>query len=249
MTQLGFQPEWPAPARVGSFITYRQPGHSQGVYAQNNLASHVGDASAAVAANRDDLIQYLTLPQQPLWLRQVHGTRVVDAAEVNAPPIEADGAFCTAPGTICAVLTADCLPILLCDSKGTQVAAVHGGWRGLAKGIISAALQHFKGPRTDLLAYLGPAISASVYEVGEEVVAAFANLPGNIASCAQANSQRPGHYFLDLYAVAWLQLQDCGINAIYGGNRCSYREKSYFYSYRRDGQTGRMASLIWLKDK
>ena len=243
-SHLGFRPDWPLPDNVESFISYRSGGCSQASYASNNLATHVDDDPQAVAANRNTLCQTLGLGQPPLWLQQVHGQRVVD---VHSPPnTEADGAVSDLPGIACAVLTADCLPILLCNKSGTQVAAVHGGWRSLSQGIVENAIAKFQDSGTEIMAFLGPAISATVYEVGPEVANAFSGLTADRSLYVQPNTQRQGHYFLDLYAVARLQLQRLGVNAIYGGDRCCYRERDYFFSYRRDGVTGRMASLIWL---
>jgi len=248
-TELGFTPDWPTPTRVKSFITYRTGGHSCGNFQSNNLAAHVEDDPALVAANRTTLSQFIQLTGQPLWLTQVHGNRVVDLAEIRGTDspasIKADGATSRESGVVCAVLTADCLPILLCDSIGSQVAAVHGGWRGLAQGIVAEAVAQFT-PGSSLMAYLGPAISQDAYEIGDEVVSAFSPLNEEPDRFARANPQRPGHYFLDLYEIAKIQLRQQGVAAIFGGDRCCYGETEKFYSYRRDGQTGRMASLIWL---
>lgn len=242
--ELGFVPHWPVPANVHCFISYRSGGVSLGPYASNNLAAHVGDDEKAVENNRRFLRETLQLPNSPLWMTQVHGKCVVDAGSPQG--VEADGSISKQVGNVCAVLTADCLPILLCDRVGRQVAAVHGGWRGLAGGIIAEAICQFAGSPTELMAFLGPAISANVYEVGQEVVGAFAGLPGDVSDYAKVNGEKPDRYFLDLYSVAKLQLHALGVTAVYGGDRCSYTEKDFFYSYRRDGQCGRMASLIWL---
>jgi hypothetical protein len=211
-------------------------------YASNNLATHVGDDLQTVALNRQQLQAQLGIAE-PLWLSQIHGHKVVD---VHSPQnIEADGSISSSPGAVCAVLTADCLPVLLYDKAGTEVAAIHCGWRGLAQGIIGQAVSRFNCSANAVSAYLGPAISARAYEVGEEVVSAFANFQTD--KIATVNQQNPGHFFLDLYAVARLQLQALGVSAIYGGDHCCFSEEERFYSYRRDGQTGRMASLIWLQ--
>lgn len=243
---LGYIPEWPLPANVGAFVSYRSGGRSEGPYCSNNLGTHVGDDSAAVAFNRDQLNQHLGI-KRPYWLEQVHGTRVVKVAEADHRP-QADASIGDRPGEVCAVLTADCLPLLICDRYGYQVAAVHCGWRGLADGIIARALAAFSVQAQDILTYMGPAISSRHYEVGEEVRDALASTVAvQSDSFSHAVSGKPGHYLLDLYAVARAQLTEAGVHQIFGGGRCSFAEADAFFSYRRDGVTGRMASLIWLK--
>lgn len=237
-------PDWPAPPQVRALITTRAGGASRGVYAGLNLGLNSGDDVDAVAQNRASLRQWL--PAEPLWLRQVHGTSVVDAVAVDASP-EADAAFARRPGTICAALTADCLPLLLCDAAGTTVAAVHAGWRGLCAGVIEQALLAMDLAPQSLLAYLGPAIGPEAYEVGAEVRDAFvvADPKGDAGSAFVTG--KPGKFYADLYALARRRLARSGVAQIYGGSYCTYTERERFYSYRRDGATGRMASLIWME--
>jgi YfiH family protein len=179
------------------------------------------------------------LPDEPIWLRQVHGTRVVDADARPALP-EADAAVARRAGTVCAVRMADCMPVLLCDSDATVVAAAHAGWRGLSAGVIEAALAALRVPASKVLAWLGPAIGPEAYEVGEEVRRAFAGFE------AAFEPTRPGHWRLDLYAVARERLQRAGVKEIHGGGYCTYRESERFFSYRRERAPERMAALIWL---
>ena len=237
-------PDWPAPPRVRALITTRTGGTSRGAYAGLNLGLHSGDDAEAVARNREQLRQWL--PSEPLWLRQVQGTAVVEADTTPGSP-EADAALARRPGQVCAALTADCLPLLVCDEAGTTVAAVHAGWRGLCSGVIEQTLQAMKLPAQTLLAYLGPAIGPQAYEVGAEVRAAFiASDPEGGAESAFAPGD-PGKFYADLYALARRRLVRGGVTRIYGGGYCTYAESERFYSYRRDGTTGRMASLIWIE--
>ena len=237
-------PEWPARETIGALTTTRRGGHGPGPYGGFNLALHVGDDPEAVLANRGALVSRLGLPRSPRWLHQVHGSRVIDAADAGAAP-EADGAWTSVPGVACAVLTADCLPILLCDRAGTRVAALHCGWRGIAKGVIAAGIAALAHPPDGLLAWLGPAIGAGRYEVDGVVRDAFT---GSSADLAEAfTPSQPGHWHLDLYRAARLRLGTLGVRAVYGGGYCTHAEPDRFYSHRRDGTTGRMASLIWVR--
>ncbi len=237
------EPDWPAPPQVRALTTTRQGGCSAPPYAGWNLASHVGDNPQAVACNRALLRERLALPAEPLWLQQVHGCTV---AESGASPQgwEADAAYAALPGRVCAVLTADCLPVLLCDREGMQVAAVHAGWRGLAAGVIEAALDRFTGSGSDILAWLGPAIGPKAFEVGDEVCDAF--LRHDPAAQAAFVATRPGHWLADIYRLARQRLQARGVGFVGGGNYCTVSDPGRFFSYRRDGRTGRMASLIWI---
>jgi hypothetical protein len=209
-----------------------------------NPADHVGDAAPAVAANRLRLQQHLGLPDELYWLQQVHGTRVVDAADgiVNA---EADAIIARSTGRVCAVLTADCLPVLFCDRAGNEVAAAHAGWRGLAAGVLEQTVASLHAPGEELLAWLGPAISAAAYVVGEEVRSAFVTRDARMAEAFRPAAG--GGWQADLYTLARQRLSSCGVTAVYGGDFCTYSEPERFYSYRRDGVTGRMASLVWLE--
>ncbi len=235
-------PDWPAPAKVRALITTRAGGASSGAYAGLNLGMGSGDNLEDVAHNRASLAQWL--PAEPLWLRQVHGTGVIDADSADGTP-EADAAVAHREGKVCAVLTADCLPILLCDKNGTVVAAAHAGWRGLRAGVIERTLRAMNRPAEALLAYLGPAIGPEAYEVGMEVRAAF--LAADPRSDAAFAPGKPGKYYADLYTLARQRLARSGVVRVFGGGYCTYTERERFYSYRRDGDTGRMASLIWLE--
>lgn len=241
-------PNWPAPKPVRALSTTRNGGHSAAPYASFNLSDYVGDVPAAVAMNRAQLQAQAGLPAEPRWLRQVHGTHVlyldILAAETAVPP-EADAAITTSGGVVCAVQTADCLPVLLCDLAGTRVGAVHAGWRGLANGVIEAALAYLDTPAAQILAWLGPAIGADAFEVGDDVRDAFMNAAAEASDCFRAYA--PGKWYADLYALARLRLKRAGITRIYGGGWCTYGDAQEFFSYRRDGVTGRMATLIWLE--
>ena len=236
-------PDWPAPANVRAAVTTRAGGVSHAPYDSFNVATHVGDDPAAVRANRARLRTALALPAEPLWLKQVHGVAVVDAAQGGAEP-QADGAFAAQPGAVCVVLTADCLPVLLCNRAGTKVAALHAGWRGLAGGVIEAGVKAMGVPANELLVWLGPAIGPASFEVGPEVRAAFVQHDAQAALAFRA--AREGKYLADLYQLARLRLQRLGVAAVYGGGFCTVTDSARFFSYRRDGVTGRMASLIWL---
>jgi polyphenol oxidase len=234
-------PNWPAPSSVRAAFTLRQPGGlSAGPYHSFNLALHVGDDPNRVAANRAALAQQLALPSAPLWLEQVHGARAVSFAEARQDA-RADGIYSNTAGEVCAVMTADCLPVLFCRRDGQAVAAAHAGWRGLAAGILEATAARLGAG--EILAWLGPAIGASAFEVGEEVRAVFC--AHDSTAVAAFTPARPGHYWCDIYLLARQRLRRVGINAIYGGDLCTFSDAQRFYSYRRDGVCGRMAALIW----
>lgn len=212
-------------------------------YDSLNLGDHVGDDPRAVAENRARLRNVLSLPAEPCWLQQVHGSCAVDAA-AQALPCQADAAYTDQSGVVCAVLTADCLPLLLCDRAGTRVAAVHAGWRGLASGVIERALEGFAASGNELMAWLGPAIGPRAFEVGDAVRAEF--VAHATAATAAFQAGRAGHWYADLYTLARQRLAARGVTAVYGGDHCTFSDAARFYSFRRDGVTGRMASLIWL---
>ncbi|MBK1693405.1 hypothetical protein CKO09_01435 [Chromatium weissei] len=242
------QPDWPAPPNVRAFSTTRSGGVSSGVFASLNLADHVGDAPADVVANRARLRTELNLPAEPCWLRQVHGCTIVTASAAHQN-CEADGVLARQAGAVCAVMTADCLPLLLCDVHGTSVAAVHAGWRGLANGVIEAAVTLLALPPQQILVWLGPAIGATAFEVGAEVREQFMTDDSAAALAFQtvtATSVTPPRWRANLFLLARQRLQRLGIEQIYGGNDCTFSQPDRFFSYRRDGVTGRMASLIWL---
>lgn len=239
--------DWPAPSNVRAGTTLREGGVSQGAFASFNLGAHVGDAPAAVAENRRRLVTELGLPREPQWLNQVHGVAVLEAPA--AASVCADAVVAHLPQQVCAVLTADCLPVLFCDTAGERIAAAHAGWRGLAAGVLEATLDRLAVPADQVLAWLGPAIGPAHFEVGDEVRAAFLAHHGE-AAAAFRPARRPGHWYADLYALARLRLQARNVTCIYGGNHCTYDEAEQFYSYRRDGgTTGRMASLVWRLDE
>ncbi len=242
-TENFLRPDWPAPAHVHAVSTTRGGGISQMPYDSLNLGDHVGDDSRAVVENRARLRNFLSLPAEPCWLQQVHGNCAVNAA-LQARPCQADAAYTDRSGVVCAVLTADCLPLLLCDRAGTCVAAIHAGWRGLANGVIERALESFSAPGSELMAWLGPAIGPQAFEVGDEVRAEFVAHDAAAANAFQP--ARAGHWYADLYALARQRLAGRAVSAVYGGDHCTYTDAARFYSYRRDGSTGRMASLIWL---
>lgn len=237
-------PDWPAPASVRAVCSTRVGGVSQTPYESLNLGDHVGDAAGAVVSNRSALRRALQLPAEPCWLEQVHGSCAVDVA-VQTLPCQADAAYTDQAGVVCAVLTADCLPLLLCDRAGTRVAAVHAGWRGLAGGVIERAVESFTVPGSELLAWLGPAIGPRAFEVGDEVRAEF--IAHDAAAVSAFNAARAGHWYADLYLLARQRLATRAVSAVYGGEHCTYTDAQRFFSYRRDGSTGRMASLIWLE--
>lgn len=232
-------PEWPAPPGVRAASLLRTGGFSQGPYAELNLGDHVGDAADLVRRNRQSVRDALALPSEPVWLRQVHGARVVEAE--GAAGLEADGAFTGAVGPVCAVMTADCLPVLLCSVDGDCVAAVHGGWRGLAAGILESAVTAMGTRR--LMAWLGPAIGPEAFEVGKEVRDTF--LASDAELAAAFRTVGDGKWLADIYAIARRQLHAVGVDDCYGGGHCTYGDPDRFFSYRRDGITGRMATLIW----
>jgi YfiH family protein len=226
--------------------TLRTGGVSAGPYASLNLAQHVGDDPTRVAENRRRLARVLALPAEPLWLTQVHGCDIADV-QSDTVGCTADAAFADRPDSVCAVLTADCLPVLITNRAGSRVAAVHAGWRGLVGGVIEAALSRFSDPPSDLLAWLGPAIGPQAFEVGAEVQEAFVALDSGADGCFSPN--RPGHWLADIYALARRRLAAAGIGFVGGGEYCTVTDATRFYSYRRDGVTGRMASLIWIDSR
>ena len=245
MTDAWLFPDWPAPRGVRAAVTTRGgPGVSAGPYARLNLGRHSGDAPTAVASNREVLQQALGLPAAPRWLRQVHGTVVAELGPLpSAEEPPADAAVSHLPGTVLAILTADCLPVLLCSADGAHIGAAHAGWRGLAGGVLEATVAAMHVPPAQLLAWLGPCIGAASYEVGEEVRAAFVADDGDAAGDFQPS--RAGHWQCDLAALARRRLRAAGVGSIHGGG-FDTRTDARFYSYRRDGAaSGRFASLIW----
>lgn len=233
--------DWPAPANIYTATTLRTGGVSQGEFSSLNPADHVNDKQQHVLANRQCIKDMLALPTDPAWLQQTHSAQVVCADLVTGRPEEADASYTAKNNIVCTVLTADCLPILLCDQQGTVVAAIHGGWRGLLNGIIENTL--VKMPDSEILAWLGPAIGAQCFEVGDDVRSAYINKSTQFAIAFK--KQVNGKYLADIYQIAKLLLNDGSVQKIYGGDYCTVTDKERFFSYRRDGQTGRMATLIW----
>lgn len=244
MTPGWIVPDWPAPANVHAFATTRQGGVSVAPYASFNLGDHVGDDPAAVAANREVLQNHL--PTSAVWLKQIHGSGIAQADRSAGVP-EADGSVAHQPGVVCAVLTADCLPVLLCDRAGTVVAAAHAGWRGLADGVVEAAVQAMAVDGGEILAWLGPAIGPRAFEVGGEVRQIFLTHDPAAAQAFVPQAGRMDKWLADIYLLARLRLARMGIKQVYGGNFCTFEDEEHFFSYRRDGVTGRMASLVWLE--
>lgn len=254
-------PDWPdAPANIGALATTRQGGVSTGPYDDGhgggglNLGLHVGDDPEAVRANRARL--QAELPGRPAWISQVHGVVVADAASVQpgAPVQVADASIASQPGVVCAVLTADCLPVLFADVDGTVVGAAHAGWRGLAAGVLGETVAAMRAAGAgEITAWLGPAIGPQQFEVGPEVLDSFlawARSPdeaGQVRAAFAPYPGRPGKQLADLFALARLFLAREGVSRVHGGSHCTMTERNTFYSYRRDGVTGRQATLIWLK--
>ncbi len=236
-------PDWPAPKNVRALQTTRNSGFSVAPYASFNLGDHVGDAPLAVERNRM-LLQPL-LPSEPVWLKQVHGTVVADAGQASCWP-QADACITSHSGAVCVVMTADCLPVLLCDEQGSVVGAAHAGWRGLCDGVIEQTVYAMNVVPPFLMAWLGPAIGPQAFEVGEEVRAAFvAQQPEAAAAFVPGVS---GKWYADIYQLARLRLHSLGITRIYGGELCTYTDYQRFFSYRRDGVTGRMGTFIWITE-
>ena len=239
------RPDWDLPAGVEAVLTTRAGGFSRGAFAGFNLADHVGDDPEAVASNRAWLCRALSVT--PLWLAQVHGTAVADADSAQGLP-QADAAVARGPARACAVLTADCLPVLLCDDAGSVVGAAHAGWRGLAAGVLEATVARMAVAPARLRAWLGPAIGAQAFEVGDEVRAAFvADDP--VAAAAFTPGREAGKWMADLERLARRRLHRAGVVRVAGGGVCTVSTPERFYSYRRDGVTGRFASLIWLQPR
>ena len=240
-------PDWPAPSAVKAYTTTRRSPVENYLnnnrYAGFNLATHVEDDPEVVKTNRETLKAVLNLPVEPLWLEQIHSDKVIEYS-VACVGAQADAIYAKDVNSVCVVQTADCLPVLLCNRAGTVVAAVHAGWRGLQQNIIRKTLAAMNVKNDDVLAWLGPAIGVDAYEVDEQVYSRFMNQELDYDSAFTPT--RPGHWLMDLYAIARIQLRAAGTNAIYGGGFCTFKDKERFYSFRRDGKTDRMASLIWL---
>ena len=243
-------PDWPAPANIHAATTLRTGGVSQAPYFSLNPATHVSDAAEQVRQNRQIIREMLDLPSEPVWLEQIHSNRAVKAVNPPYPPLQkggrgdlqqADASYSDEAGVVCAVMTADCLPLLICSTDGMQIAAIHAGWRGLLAGVISNTVVAMQ--QQDLLVWLGPAIGPDCFEVGTEVREAF--LEKSVAYSDAFKPQSNGKCLADIYRLARIELAALGITQVYGGTHCTMTEHERFYSYRRDSQTGRIATLIW----
>ena len=252
--EQALRPDWPAPKHVHTLVTTRVGGVSVSPYDSLNLGDHVGDDPQAVAANRDRLAAALgriAPVATAQWLTQVHGVTVLEAeldatSRAQSQP-KADAVTTTAKGLPVVVMTADCLPVFFCDRAGTRVAVAHAGWRGLCDGVLEATVATFTSS-SDVMAWLGPAIGPAAFEVGDEVRQAFLQHDPEASKAFQAKADKPGHWLADIYLLARQRLAALGVTEISGGGRCTYSEPAHFYSYRRDGKTGRMASVIWLSE-
>lgn len=233
-------PDWPAPGNIHTATTLRTGGVSQGEFASLNPAMHVGDNPDKVSQNRRILKSLLDLPSEPVWLTQTHSNHAIKASVKDVPP-QADASYTDQPGVVCVVMTADCLPLLVCSEDGKEIAAIHAGWRGLLDGIIDNTISALQSH--DLLVWLGPAIGPECFEVGDEVRNAF--VEKSVEYTPAFNQQGQGKWLADIYQLARINLATLGISKVYGGGFCTITDYEKFYSYRRDKVTGRMATLIW----
>ncbi|MDB4026902.1 peptidoglycan editing factor PgeF [Candidatus Thioglobus sp.] len=235
---------FPSNIKLLSTLRLIDGGHSKGNFANFNLALHVGDEQSSVLANRDLLLRHYNLPSAPVWINQTHSKMSVDADSTSSI-VNADASYSKKPGTVCGVLTADCLPVFICNKEGTTVGIAHAGWRGLVDGVIESLIESLDCNGEDLIAHLGPAISQLSFEVGGEVKSQYLSKNKNFRNCfAYLNNK----YYLDLYDAARVVLKSLGVASISGGDRCSYKESDQYFSYRRDGErSGRMAHLIWME--
>ncbi|QLB13641.1 hypothetical protein EV697_10585 [Bisgaardia hudsonensis] len=240
------QPNWLVPKNVHGFTTTREGGVSLSPYASFNLGEHVGDDKSAVKNNRTLLVEQFSLPQQPLYLNQIHSTKVV-TLPYDSTDLNVDAVYTNVANQVCLVMTADCLPVLLTNKQGNEVAAIHAGWRGLCDGILEETINYFQCPKNEIVVWLGPAISQRAFQVGDDVVTQFIEKDPQAEKCFIVDPKEKGKYLGDLYGIAKQRLNNLGISQIFGGEHCTYTEKELFFSYRRDGKTGRMASLIWFE--
>ena len=238
-------PNWPAPRGVRAISTTRAGGFSEGCYAGFNLGLHVGDRAQHVEQNRRLLREALRLPGEPCWLEQRHGTRVIRLPAARSEALRGDAAYTNVRGTVCAVQTADCLPVLFCDRQGSCVAVAHGGWRGLLDGVLENTVRALPVPASQLLCWLGPAIGPARFEVDAALRERFVGKVGDLAPAFTPG--RSGKCLADLYRIARILLAIQGVHAVTGGTHCTHTEGEKFFSYRRDGITGRQATLVWLQ--
>lgn len=239
-------PDWPVPKQIKAYSSTRLGGVSEGPYASLNLGGHVGDDIEAVEANRLRFAQQIKMPNSLRWLNQVHGIQTACLPSPLLGDIAADASYTKEVEQVCAVMTADCLPILFCNEAGSEVAACHAGWRGLCDGVIESCVAQFEKP-DQLMAWLGPAIGANAFEVGEEVRQAFIE-KNKEAESAFKPSHNQGKWLADIYLLAKQRLACLGVKQIFGGDYCTYEDDERFFSYRRDQQTGRLASVIWIEE-
>ena len=239
--------DWPAPAHIHAGTTLRSGGFSKPPYDQLNLGTHVHDEPSHVLANRERLVRDLKLPAEPVWLNQVHGNNIIQIdtqIDLELTDKVADGSYSKVANKVCVVMTADCLPLLMCDDEGTQVAAIHIGWQGFSKDIITAAIEKFTCPNEKIRAWLGPCISADYYEIDVPVYNAARKVFAGAEECFTETSV--GHWLMDLKQLVSKQLTTLQVGNIYTSPDCTYSEQTRFFSHRRDGTTGRIASLIWI---
>ncbi|OOF44325.1 peptidoglycan editing factor PgeF [Rodentibacter trehalosifermentans] len=239
-------PTWQAPSNIQAFTTTRAGGVSKAPFESFNLGDHVGDEKSAVKINRTLLVEKFRLPHAPLFLSQTHSTKVIRLPYCG-DNVEADAVYTNQPNQVCAVMTADCLPVLFTTKQGNEVAAAHAGWRGLCDGILEETVKCFHAAPQDIIAWLGPAIGPQAFQVGKEVVEQFMAVDPQAQKAFRSDPEQEEKYLGDLYQIATQRLNKLGITEIFGGKHCTFNEEKLFFSYRREGQTGRMASVIWFE--
>ena len=239
-------PNCNVPKNIHAFTTTREGGVSLMPYFSFNLGDHVGDNKSAVKTNRTLLVEKFGLPQTPIFLTQTHSTRVIQLP-YSGQNLEADAVYTNVPHQVCVVMTADCLPVLFTTTSGIEVAAAHAGWRGLCDGVLEETVKYFQAKPEDIIAWFGPAIGPTAFQVGIDVVKQFVEIDEKAKLAFQPDAIEEGKYLGNLYQIATQRLNNLGITQIYGGNHCTFNEKELFFSYRRDNQTGRMASVIWFE--
>lgn len=240
------EPDWPAPANVKAVVTTRCGQLSEGVFSGFNVATHVGDDVTQVEKNRRHLTDVLSLPSEPFWLTQEHTTKAIhwQGEKYDKPPV-ADASWVTKAKLVSCVMTADCLPLLVTNREGSMVSSIHAGWKGLLDGVVSDTILALPSAPQDLMVWVGPAISQPYFEVGDEVRQAFIQKHSEHQHFFQNIAEKPGKFLANLPGLVDFELKMLGVGAIYHSGLCSYAQDDLFYSYRRDGQTGRMASMIW----
>ncbi|MBF0751352.1 MULTISPECIES: peptidoglycan editing factor PgeF [unclassified Pasteurella] len=239
-------PKWQAPSNIHAFTTTRAGGVSQAPFASFNLGDHVGDEKSAVKTNRTLLVESFHLPHSPLFLTQTHSTNVIQLP-YSGNNFDADSVYTNQPNQVCAVMTADCLPVLFTTKQGNEVAAAHAGWRGLCDGILEETVKYFHTEPQNIIAWLGPAIGPKAFQVEKDVIEQFMKFDPHAENAFQPDPNQRGKYFGNLYQIAIQRLNKLGIVEISGGEHCTFYEKELFFSYRREGKTGRMASVIWFE--